>query len=99
MGLQGGGGLAQYLCDRRGDIRFATQEALRHSASPDTEDEIRLQRVAKDLNDTPFCTHDFPWNYGHQLTIDCYVDSDWAGDVVGRRSVSGGIFFGCGYLY
>ena len=90
-----GAGLAQYICDKRGDINFAVKEVLRKLASPTSEDDTALKRIARYLKGVPNSILDFPWDAPLPGHIDVYVDSDWCGESETRKSTSGGaICFG-----
>ena len=52
-------GLASYMCDRRGDINFATKESLRKMARPTASDMIDLKRICRYLRGVPRCGLDF----------------------------------------
>ena len=85
-----GGGIAQYIVDRRPDISFATKEVLRKAATPTKQSLGQLTHMAKYIKGVPRVVQDFPWRDGMPSDLHISVDSDWAGEVGTRRSTGGG---------
>ena len=42
-------GMAHDVCERHGDITFATNVVLRQAATPTPEDDVRLKNIGKSL--------------------------------------------------
>ena len=83
---------ANYLGTDRPDLQFATKEACRRMANPVDRDWARLKRLGRYLVGAPRLV----WRFVEvdpemAQRIDIYSDSDWAGDLDGRRSTTGGI--------
>jgi len=84
-------GSLPYLTGTRPDIMHAMGIVGRFQANP-TETHLQaVKRIFKYLQGTQ--------NYGlwyprdTDLTLHAYIDADWAGSVVDRKSTSGGAFF------
>ena len=71
------------------DIQYATVAAARSRASLTTLDQWRTKRAVRYLRGVPGMMVEFRLDHW-PTEVDVDVDSDWAGDVRGRRSVSGG---------
>lgn len=79
-----------YITQDRPDLGYAVKECARGMANP-TERTVRLtKRVGRDLKLHPRMATIFKWQ-DELAGFTTYTDSDWAGCVVARRSISGGI--------
>ena len=90
-----GGGILQYIQDRRGDVSFPTKEVLRHAHAPTRYDHQKLQRIARYTKRVPRCIQHFVWKEKLDDYINDYVDSDWSGEEDTRKSTSGGAITLC----
>ena len=81
---------ANFLCMDRPDIAFAATECCRRMSAPRSEDVRALERVASYLRGRPRLVYRFPWQQGEQ-PAHAYVDTDFAGCLITRRSTSGGL--------
>ena len=87
-----------YLSHDRPDLRVATMRACSAMARPTEADWEKLKRIARYLLSVPRVSLLYKWQ-GPGAKINCYSDSDWAGDRISRRSVSGGaVYHGCHLL-
>eukprot|EP00973_Karenia_brevis_P070922 9856951-Karenia_brevis.AAC.1 len=59
-------------------------------SAPKHSDWNLLKRVGRYLIGKPRLVQEFKWQE-LPMTVDCYTDSDWAGDRKGRKSTSGGV--------
>lgn len=82
---------ASYLSADRPDICFAIKDASSGAAMPLVKHAKALKRFARWLKANPRMVHVFQWQ-GEINAVDCYSDSDWAGDLVKRKSTSGMAF-------
>ena len=77
-----------YLAQDRPDIAVAANVLARSMARPLVGDEVRLKRVIRYLKSHPRCRLKFVYQpMPEQVRV--LSDSDWAGDIVTRRSTSG----------
>ena len=81
--------LANYMCLDRCDLGFASKEVSKTMSSPAECDLTPLKRLGRYLVQYPRCVSIYRWQ-DEPATIDMYSDSDWGGDLVSRRSTSGG---------
>ena len=79
-----------YMATDQPDLQFACKEACREMASPSEGAWIKLKRMGRYLVGRLEVIWRYPWKQGHGGWR-VWVDSDWAGDEVTRRSTSGGI--------
>ena len=80
-----------YLAQDRVDISFATKELCREFAAPANSSQLRLKRLARFLVDARRLVYRYDWLTDadtQELTV--YVDTDFAGCRVSRRSTNGG---------
>ncbi len=83
----------------RPDISFAVNMACRSMSSPTPEDWMRVKRIFRYLVGTP--SHGLHYrrsavvDEGNPLLVG-FSDSDWGGDIQGRRSTSGAVCFVAG---
>jgi len=82
---------ASYLSADRPDICFAIKDAAAGMQTPLVKHGRALKRLAKWLEANPRLVHVVMWQ-GEINAVDCYSDSDWAGDLVKRKSTSGMAF-------
>ena len=78
-----------FLCHDRVDIQYAVKEAAKGMANPKKSDHMKLVRIVKYLKGRPR----YVMVFRPQRDVDGingYSDSDFAGDVVSRKSTSGG---------
>ena len=78
-----------YLSIDRPDLQFTAKELMRRMAHPTESDEIRLKRMGRYLRGCPRLILLFPWS-PLPAYVDVYVDSDFAGCRLSRKSTSGG---------
>jgi hypothetical protein len=83
-----GAARANYLSLDRPDIAFATKELCRRMSCPTRKDFEPLVRVARYLKGAPRVAYQFAWQ--PELGLQTFVDTDFAGCMVTRRSTSGG---------
>jgi hypothetical protein len=83
-----GAARANYLSLDRPDIAYATKELCRRMACPTRGDFEPLVRVARYLKGAPRVVYYFAWQ--PECDLRTFVDTDFAGCVVTRRSTSGG---------
>jgi hypothetical protein len=83
-----GAARANYLSLDRPDIAFATKELCRRMSCPQRQDVEALKRVARYLKGAPRVAYEFVWQ--PELSLQTYVDTDFAGCQATRRSTSGG---------
>jgi hypothetical protein len=83
-----GAARANYLSLDRPDIAFATKELCRRMSCPTRRDTEPLARVARYLKGAPRVAYRFEWQPEEGLQT--FVDTDFAGCLVTRRSTSGG---------
>jgi hypothetical protein len=83
-----GAARANYLSLDRPDIAFATKELCRRMSCPTSKDVEALRRVARYLKGAPRVVYCFEWQAESDLQV--FVDTDFAGCMVTRRSTSGG---------
>jgi hypothetical protein len=83
-----GAARANYLSLDRPDIAFATKELCRRMSCPTRKDIESLTRVARYLKGAPRVAYRFEWQPEDGLRT--FVDTDFAGCLVTRRSTSGG---------
>jgi hypothetical protein len=79
-----------YLAQDRFDIQFGAKELCRDMANPSTLSMRKMKRGARYLLGVP----ELEIEYVEQYPPGCarvYVDSDWAGCLVTRKSTSGGV--------
>ena len=76
----------------RPDIQFGVKEAAKRMSAPCAPDWKLLKRIGRYLKLVPRAVQVYVWQDepGELVT---YVDSDWAGDRVSRKSTSGGMVF------
>ena len=78
----------------RPDVQVAARLVARNMSTPKEHDFMILKRVARYLVGKPRLVQTFAWQDLPNI-VDCYTDSDWAGDKVNRKSASGGaIYYG-----
>jgi hypothetical protein len=79
-----------YLSPDRFDIQFGSKELCRDMANPTTASMRKMKRAARYLLGYPTLEIKFVEQYP-QKGMRVYVDSDWAGCLVTRKSTSGGV--------
>ena len=84
--------LANFMAQDRADISFAAKEVSKTMSAPAECDLVAMKRLGRYLSTHPRCVNMYGWQ-GVPTTIDAYCDSDWGGDLVTRRSTSGGCVF------
>ena len=76
---------------RRADVQYNIKESARTVSGPSEPDEQRLRRIFRYLHGTrDLCQFLEPRGVQEEYRIKTFVDSDWAGDRVSRKSTSGG---------
>ena len=78
-----------YLSLDRADLQFAAKTISRNMARPREHDWGGIKRLARYLVGAPRAVQQFKWQ-ARQNAVSTFVDSDWAGDKVSRKSTSGG---------
>ena len=86
---------ANYLALDRADIQFTAKEICRRMSQPRQGDWQLLKRLARYLAEHPTMV----WRFSPDEAeippageyLDVFSDSDWAGDVLSRKSTSGGV--------
>ena len=81
-----------YLALDRPDIQFAVKEAAKQMSALHAPDMLLLKRLGRYLKGAPRAIRRFVWQE-QPTELAAYVDSDWAGDRVSRKSTSGGMLF------
>ena len=82
---------ANYLALDRVDVAFAAKELCRRMSSPVWADLEALRRLAQYLVGVPRLVWHFAWQ--QEAALHAFVDTDYAGCHVTRRSTSGGMIF------
>jgi len=82
---------ANYLGMDRLDIAFAAKELCRRMSNPDEADLEALRRLIQYLVGAPRLVYRFPWQ--EDVGFSVYVDTDFAGCQVTRKSTSGGVLY------
>ena len=81
-----------FLSMDRTDISYSSKELCRDFSVPNKKSYEKLKRMARYLAGHPRLIHKFPWqNPEEALTLNVYVDTDFAGCRESRRSTSGGV--------
>ena len=81
-----------YYSMDRPDLLYPVKELMRKMSNPDESDEVALKRVARYLIGKPREVTRFIWApIGNVITT--FVDSDFAGCLRTRTSISGGVTF------
>ena len=108
-----GAGIAQYIALDRPDIMYAVKELRQATANPDVLAMLRLKRLTRYLRGEPDVEVRYYYEQpcaipdikatkngkdGDGPVIKCFVDSDWAGDELTRKSTSSGVTMIDGYL-
>ena len=78
-----------YLSLDRPDIQYAAKNISRFMSAPTDHDWNSIKRLARYLIGSTRAVQTFRWQ-SVQKTLKTYVDSDWAGDKITRKSTSGG---------
>ena len=81
-----------YLALDRADIQYATKEASKFMSAPTEGNWTRMKRIGRYLKGNPRLVQMFRWQ-GATTALHTYIDNDWAGDKLTRKSTSGGIAF------
>ena len=79
-----------YLDMDRANIQYAVKEAAKRMSAPREPDFKLLKRLGRYLKGAPRVLQLFAWQE-EPSELTAYVDSDWAGDKVSRKSTSGGM--------
>ena len=79
---------ANYLAMDRVDLSFATKELCRRMSAPRRSDMKASTRVVRYLVSEPRVVYCYPWQGVADLKV--YVDTDFAGCLLSRKSTSGG---------
>ena len=86
-----------YLSLDRLDLQFAAKTASQHMVQPKACDWAKIKRIARYLVKASRAVQKFVWQE-KPTQIKTYVDSDWAGNKITRKSTSGGAMFLGGHL-
>lgn len=84
--------LANFMAQDRVDIPFAAKEISKTMSAPAECDIVAVKRLGRYLASHPRCVNVLVWQDA-PAEIDAYCDADWGGDLVTRRSTSGGCLF------
>ena len=79
-----------YLAQDRADTSFASKELCRDFGVPNHNSLLKLKRYGRYLLGRPRLVYRYDFAESPATTIDCFVDTDFAGCSVTRRSTSGG---------
>ena len=80
-----------YLGLDRSDIQYAVKEICQEMSRPTAWGRKKIKNVARYLVGAERVVWTFGEHEDEEMWIDVMVDSDWAGDLVTRRSTSGGM--------
>ena len=81
---------ANYLAQDRPDVAYVAKELCREFAVPTRHSWARLTRLCKYLAGAPRLTYRYGWQ-SVPAVMKIFVDTDFAGCGVSRRSPSGGV--------
>ena len=84
--------LANFMAQDRADIGYAAKEVSKTMSDPAECDLVAMKRLGRYLAEHPRCINMMYWQAAPS-SIHCYSVSDWGGDLVSRRSTSGGCIF------
>ena len=74
-------GMVHDVCERHGDISFATNIVLRQPATPTPEDDVRLKNIGKSLLGALSGIQEFKRHSKMEMSrLAWYVDGDWSSD-------------------
>ena len=79
-----------FLSKDRCDLQYAVNECARGMSQPTTGNLERLKRIGRFLIGRPRYIIRFA-RQKHVFALNCFSDSDWAGDLATRTSTSGGV--------
>ena len=79
-----------YLSLDRADVAYAAKELCRDFAAPTNQSAEALRKVGRYLYHHPRLVYDYKYEE-ETTTLDCFVDTDFAGCLKTRRSTSGGV--------
>ena len=85
------------LAQDRPDIAFACKELCREFAVPNARSFEKLKRVGRYCMKAPRMVYKYDWQECTDNVLDVYVDTDFAGCVVTRRSTNGGVIMNGGH--
>ena len=81
-----------FLAQDRVDVAFATKELCREFAAPANASNVRLKRLARFLIDAKRLVYRYDWlSEADASGLSAFVDTDFAGFRVTRRSTNGGV--------
>ena len=80
-----------YLSQDRSDIQFATKCICSGMSRPSAEGLAKIKHAARYLVGASRLVWTFKFEDKNTDMIECYVDSDWAGNKTTRKSTSGGL--------
>jgi len=78
-----------YLSLDRPDLQYAAKCVSKYMSAPREHDWTYIKRLARYLVGATRAVQTFKWQ-SPQKMVRTYVDSDWAGDKISRKSTSGG---------
>ena len=82
-----------FIVAERCDLQFATKEISRGMSAPTVGDMSRLKRACRYLAGTRDLASFLVPEFHESLLLKAMVDSDWAGDRIGRKSTSAAHLF------
>ncbi|CAK0822283.1 unnamed protein product [Prorocentrum cordatum] len=83
-------GIARYMVNYVTEVTFAVHVLSKRLATPTDNDMKRLKHLGRYLLGVRDYALFFP-RAGEADILECYTDSDWAGDTIDRKSVSCGV--------
>ncbi|CAK0814682.1 unnamed protein product, partial [Prorocentrum cordatum] len=83
-------GIARYMVNQVTEVTFAVHVLSKRLAAPTDNDMKRLKHLGRYLLGVRDYALFFP-RAGEVDILECYTDSDWAGDTIDRKSVSCGV--------
>ena len=80
---------ASYLSQDRVDISEAVKCLARHMATPREASMMQVKRLARNLKGKPSCVLVYVRQDAATSHLRVHTDSDWAGEVISRKSTTG----------
>ena len=82
-----------YMAQDAPHLQYPANKCCKHMSVPTAGGMTRLKRVARFLRGQPRCVQKFTLQYADNDVLDVYCDSDWAADLLDRKSVSSVFIF------
>ena len=81
-----------YMAQDNPTIQFPAKEVCRRMAKPRPQDFASVKRIVRFMMGVPIVKFEFKWQEESEAKrVQVFVDSDWAGCKVTRKSTSGGV--------